>query len=1055
MKRNLLRILSALLLGVLVVATAGCESDFYLSESEATAYANLFSSESTANNFLSLSLPNQVLDIQFNNSSPPSITSTNLVSLMRNYSTLGLVEAITPQTRPERLNTELQTQIERYIRKKLQVYSGLSNAGVKLTRLTSVGITFRNQPSFAFHPDRQAISYSLRVTLVINATIQVDALDPVTNFLFGVNGTYPLRVTINDLDLNGDATLLTPFADASEIAFSLVPHVGSVVVTDTGSPASPAVVKKGVRDLVRDQLSEPLTQNFVQRYTYFSLSGLRLNADGTLSYGYRPRPATAALMIHMVARAADGKLYHLRKLEGGSSVMATVKPFPNLQNSIQNEPALIASGTDQLEVAATTTAGELVYAHWRDDTWTNQMTFAPASSAPTAGYTGKPAMVASAPGQVEMIAVGRNGGLFHARRLNGLRYNATGISLPDVANVRTAPFRDPTAVQVGNKVVVVFVDSGNRLQSVVFDMESGIWGPATNISTSQSVSYAPTAVASSDGRVDVVYVGPTGTPFHRVLDVQSAKFLPNGNQSGITIVGNETNIGGTLTASPVLLCSSFKQLELIGRGTDNKLWYAHLTGPNSPWGWVDGRWILQGWSGWGDVNGHFAGNATIVQGAMGSFAASSTRTGKLVTASIIQQSLLDNHQDQKLYYNTFDSERYAVQPWKTVIWRGHELAGQQRFLGQPAVAAMDRNFALAYIDSNFNARRARLSDLNDTSFVGIDNNTQVNSSAPVDPVTVSSVAGLSDTILVGGDGRIRHIRRGDRVANTTTTILIAPAGVTFTAEPAVVGYGGGQLEVVAVSQTGSLYHWRFQNGIWSGATQLSGSSLSPPALVNLGGGQLATLAIGSNQHLYLWYFSNGTWANARQINSTFLINPVLFGPLSVSSWGEGCIDLAVVEAGTGALYDSRLGAALITAAPFWITGMTPGFTFGSLGGNWIDTPIVTALSATRISILGVGTDHVVYSRWSWPDPSSRVIIGAAPAILWDGYENLGGLNLLLGGVAKTGANELTAVGLDTNGHVFLSRFNGGKWNQYQPVQGQNTQTQLSPPLFRPTVSVLQ
>src|SRR5262245_29337071 len=109
MKRNLLRILSALLLGVLVVATAGCESDFYLSESEATAYANLFSSESTANNFLSISLPNQVLDIQFNNSAPPSITSTNLVSLMRNYSTLGLVEAINPQIRPERLNTELQT----------------------------------------------------------------------------------------------------------------------------------------------------------------------------------------------------------------------------------------------------------------------------------------------------------------------------------------------------------------------------------------------------------------------------------------------------------------------------------------------------------------------------------------------------------------------------------------------------------------------------------------------------------------------------------------------------------------------------------------------------------------------------------------------------------------------------------------------------------------------------------------------------------------------------------------------------------------------------------
>jgi hypothetical protein len=104
MKPNLLRIACALVLAVFVLATAGCESDFYLSESETAAYANLFSSESTANNFLSISLPNQVLDIQFNNSSPPSITSTNLTSLMRNYSTLGLVEAINPQIRPDRLN---------------------------------------------------------------------------------------------------------------------------------------------------------------------------------------------------------------------------------------------------------------------------------------------------------------------------------------------------------------------------------------------------------------------------------------------------------------------------------------------------------------------------------------------------------------------------------------------------------------------------------------------------------------------------------------------------------------------------------------------------------------------------------------------------------------------------------------------------------------------------------------------------------------------------------------------------------------------------------------
>ena len=222
-------------------------------------------------------------------------------------------------------------------------------------------------------------------------------------------------------------------------------------------------------------------------------------------------------------------------------------------------------------------------------------------------------------------------------------------------------------------------------------------------------------------------------------------------------------------------------------------------------------------------------------------------------------------------------------------------------------------------------------------------------------------------------------------------------------------------------------------------------------LVNLGGGQLYRRH-RSNQHPYFWYFSNGVWATARQINSTFLINPVLFSQTAVSSWGEGCIDLVVVEAGTGTPYHERLGAALITAAPPWVAGMTPGFNFASLGGNWIDTPIVTALSATRISILAVGTDHRVYGSWSWPDTSHPVLAGQAPAIQWDGYGDLGGVNLLMGGVAKTGANELTAVGIDTSGHVYLGRYYGGKWNQYQPIAGQNTQTQLSPPLYRPTVT---
>src|SRR5437868_4495414 len=134
MRPNPFRLLCAVLLAALTFAASGCDPDFYLSESEAAAYTGLFANEASANNFISNSLPGQVLDIQFDNSSqPPTIRSTNLLSLMRNYTTLGAVEGLNQQVRLNRRNAQLQTQIERYIRSKLQIYAGINNADVRLT----------------------------------------------------------------------------------------------------------------------------------------------------------------------------------------------------------------------------------------------------------------------------------------------------------------------------------------------------------------------------------------------------------------------------------------------------------------------------------------------------------------------------------------------------------------------------------------------------------------------------------------------------------------------------------------------------------------------------------------------------------------------------------------------------------------------------------------------------------------------------------------------------------------------------------------------------------
>src|SRR6266853_2109553 len=129
MRKTFIRLLGGSLLLCLSLTLIGCGSDFYLSESEAAAYTNLFNREADANNFISNSLPNQVLDVQFDNTSqPPTIRSTNLVTLMRNYTTLGLVEGLNHQVQVDRLNTELQAQMQNWIRNELQLYTGTSNA---------------------------------------------------------------------------------------------------------------------------------------------------------------------------------------------------------------------------------------------------------------------------------------------------------------------------------------------------------------------------------------------------------------------------------------------------------------------------------------------------------------------------------------------------------------------------------------------------------------------------------------------------------------------------------------------------------------------------------------------------------------------------------------------------------------------------------------------------------------------------------------------------------------------------------------------------------------
>ena len=104
-------------------------------------------------------------------------------------------------------------------------------------------------------------------------------------------------------------------------------------------------------------------------------------------------------------------------------------------------------------------------------------------------------------------------------------------------------------------------------------------------------------------------------------------------------------------------------------------------------------------------------------------------------------------------------------------------------------------------------------------------------------------------------------------------------------------------------------------------------------------------------------------------------------------------------------------------------------------------------------VLAVGTDQTVYSKSSAPGLAGKLnYLGGAPPIAWGGYDDIGGHRLLLEGVAKLGANELTAVGIDPAGRLMLSHYDGARWQSFQPVIGQAPNTLLSPPFYRPAVA---
>lgn len=1051
------------------IITSGCDDNFYLSEKEVAAYNQALATESSMN-LLFDNLQGRSITLVFDNSTgTPRLQSTNLLTEMRRTE-LAALETGQAAVDLERLSAELETQISTWVEGELQLFINSNTGdGVRLTRVDSVTVEFLNNPTFTFVPGRQAIAYDMRIRLAINATIEVTAVNWLFDLFAGINGTYPMQVNLPDLQLRGDASLYSPMSNAGRIRFGMVPVFNAPAQVLEVGQSIPNVVKNGVRDVFTVNLSARIDENFEQEYFYFAMPQIHLTSENPsrLKVYYRMKewlnPDLGRPQLHMVTRAADGKLYHYRKSNGGWSTPTAVpfpSPGPTPYPLIFGEPSLVHSGQNQLELAATDTGGNVVYAHYRDDQWEAQRVIRPNTAYnPAISYQGNPAVIASAPGQAEIIVRGGDGNLWHHRRLNGAWLNPIQVPLSGNPNI-TAPFRDPVAVIAGNKIVLVFADSLNRLAVTGFDLETGLWGQLSRFTTSTSapvsIVYAPAIVASGERRfsatvaasqIDVAYVKSGGSVFHQALTVNALNITSVGSSPGISFINQEKHVSSVVAnATPVLTCSTYLQPELFVRSiVDNKIRHTHWVHALAPFT-VDGDVVNPGWQGWTLVADNFVADSPKTDGRVQQFSAAGTNTGKTELAAFGLDAT-----KQFFMHNEFESSRYAIAgtPWKTVHWRGWEAVGSQTPYGRPAIAAVDQNFQIAHMSTRPGfgptVHFEKVAETNATYFMGL--TTALRTVNPVPPIVLSSSPGVIDMIAIRNDGKPSHFRRTSDGGGYELTVT-APVGVTLLSTSASA-YGNGLIDLAARGSDDRIYFWRYRGGVWTAPVAVATSVISAPALVYKGAGQLELLGIDLDYRLARWRLINNIWQPRLTIASSFTINPTYFRSSSVSSWGDGTVDVAVVGRDTTRLYHRRIGPGdEICTAPF---GCPPPRAFANLGGSLVSSPVMTAFSPTRLNILvGQGVSSYSISANKYTPPFTPIPPPIDPPIAWTAFQSIGGTDMPVGGAAHTGRGNFAAIAVK-EGKFYINRNISGVWTGFQPIVGGGITQALLTPVVRPAI----
>jgi len=1031
---------------ILTVLTVGCNSDFFLGESEANAYLANLRTEPLANELLS-GLSGKELQLHFNVSGGvPHLSQSNLLEVLRGTK-LGVIESqlLQQQISLETLAKQIEGMLDGWISDRLLLLKDQAGSKVNLSELDRATVKFVSAPQLQYSAD-QRIQFAAKLQITIAATIDVNVLSGVESFvasLFGANpnGRYPLTITLDNWQLNGSLSFSSSFVDAATLHLQMPPSSPVVTVRDTTAVNAPDRIKAGVRQAFEKPLAGAVDETLDLKFDYFSIAALQLLANNTtsqreLSFSYEPRPCLPEPILDVVARTSGGRLYHARKIDGA---WRDVEVLPPIRGPL-SDPALVASTPDQLDVVATA-GGVLFHSSYRQKLWTNRII--DGAGTERTEYFGRPALLSTAPGQLEVIATQRDG-LYHLRRVNGAWQS------PVYVNVGIAPrneFRDPVVVQAGNKLLLLFVDRLNSLYVIAFDLDSARWGKSVYVANTM---FAPAAVSSGDGRIDIVYVKPNGVPSHLVAQVNAATILDQNDpgfwsRSGLAI-------GGLLNESPALVASGYQRLELVGRGTDNHLYHNHLVASNDPTGLVEGVQVSSGWTGWSDISYRFFGSGDLFAGQIGGPAVASTRAGEVYVVG--RERFLQA--DRGIFGNSYHSTRYGIAPWKAMRWRGFQKIGSQNFTGYPALSVSDQQLTVAVAGQNGDIWNSNL----DANYVAkLSNVPSIRAGASngsKGPLIFSSGPGIVDILTLGPNGEFQQRRRLNGILDRSIAI---PSNFLFKAI-AAQSYGDGYIDMVGVAFNNTLSYWRLRNGRWEGPGSIGGNVISPPVLLNTGAGQLSLLGIGGDHQLYLWRFTNGRWSNWYQISSNVLVDENLFGQSAAASWGDGEIDLVSVEAGSRRMFHRRILAGMVS------TGAISNREVSSVGGVVADVPMLTALAPFSLHILVQGTDSRLYSTWSFMESPSSTSRrgddgreGSAMSVVprfrvgWRASQPVSWPGLVGGGVTLLGERTLVSIATGPDGRTYLSRYKNLNWSGYRSLIERNQPVRQGTASIRPAATI--